>query len=457
MQKQKIDEFSANLSESRKHFVANGSIAGVDKRMEVLFGDFKDPDKLRKIAGQLKDHTLAHLDTYLAQAEDKLTANGVNVHYAFDKNSAREQILSIIKSTNASKITKSKSMLSEEIELNTFLEKEAIEILETDLGEFIVQLKNDHPSHVVKPIIHLSRDEIAESLQEHNIGESYDSSPEVITKRARDHMRKIFMQSDITMTGGNFVSAESGRITIVTNEGNTRLGLSTARVHIALVGIEKLVPKDRDLSLFLPLLGRSATGQPLTVYTEFINGAKSGDQPDGPEEMHVVFIDNNRTEVLASDCHEILRCIRCGACMNVCPVYRQASGHAYRSVYPGPLGAVLSPLLAGKEKFNLLADLPYASSLCGACNEVCPVDIPIPDLLLKLRNKDNKERGVAPMKPFSWLATSSKTWRFSMKGSNMANKVPYELLPIPELRAWTKSRTLPKFQGGKFREWFNKR
>ena len=195
------------------------------------------------------------------------------------------------------------------------------------------------------------------------------------------HLRQKYMEAQAVITGGNFVCADSGRMVLVTNEGNSRFGMAPVALHIALIGIEKVVPTERDLGVVLNLLGRSATGQQLTVYTEFINGPRAANQPDGPEHMHVVFMDNGRTDVLASNCREILRCIRCGACQNVCPVYRQASGHAYRSTYGGPVGAVLSPLLAGSD-FPELADLPKASSLCGACNEVCPVDIPIPDLLL---------------------------------------------------------------------------
>jgi L-lactate dehydrogenase complex protein LldF len=229
-----------------------------------------------------------------------------------------------------------------------------------------------------------------------------------------------------------------------------------------LVGIEKLVPRDRDLGLLLNLLARSATAQQLTVYTEFISGPKSAAQPDGPEEMHVIFVDNGRTEVLASECREILRCIRCGACMNVCPVYRQVSGHAYRSVYPGPVGAVLSPLLAGK-KFPELADLPKASSLCGACHEVCPVNIPIPDLLLRLRDKAKREgarraaAGTPPMGAWALLASQPAAWKAALFGSKIINYLPTKLLPVPPLRAWEDTRALPEMRGGEFRKWMKGR
>jgi len=231
-------------------------------------------------------------------------------------------------------------------------------------------------------------------------------------------------------------------------------------VHIALVGIEKIVPTDRDLGVFLNLLGRSATGQQLTVYTEFIKGPKSPSQPSGPTHMHVVFMNNGRTDVLESKCREILRCIRCGACQNVCPVYRQASGHAYRSPYGGPVGAVLSPLLFG-DRFPELADLPKASSLCGACHEVCPVDIPIPDLLLRLRDKAKQEKvyspGALPMSPFATLATSPSVWRTAMNMSKAMNHLPIHMTPLKPLQEWLNQRTLPAWKGGNFRKWMSAR
>jgi L-lactate dehydrogenase complex protein LldF len=352
-------------------------------------------------------------------------------------------------------------MVSEEIALAPFLEKHGIEALETDLGEFIVQIDHDHPSHIVRPIIHKNRREIATSFERHGLG-AYNDDPQTITRRARQFLRQKYLQADVGLTGANFVSAESGRIVLVTNEGNSRFSLAAPPCHIVLVGIEKLVPRDRDLGLLLNLLARSATAQQLTVYTEFISGPKSAAQPDGPEEMHVIFVDNGRTEVLASECREILRCIRCGACMNVCPVYRQVSGHAYRSVYPGPVGAVLSPLLAEK-KFPELADLPKASSLCGACHEVCPVNIPIPDLLLRLRDKAKREgarraaAGTPPMGAWALLASQPAAWKAALFGSKIINYLPTKLLPVPPLRAWEDTRALPEMRGGEFRKWMKGR
>ena len=462
MSSQVIDQYAADLEESVRASVRGGSAAGTEKRQSVLFGDLPDADRLRSLAGELKQHVLDHLDTYLEKAEAALKANGARVHYAWDADAACERVEEILRASSVRAVTKSKSMVSEEVGLNESLAAKGYDLVETDLGEFILQLDGDHPSHVVKPIIHKNRSEIARTFEKHGLG-AYDDEPEVITRRARTHMRRKYLAAEATITGANFVSAESGRICIVTNEGNSRFGLAGARIHIALVGIEKIVPRDRDLGLLLNLLGRSATGQALTVYTEFVSGPKAAEGASGPEEFHVVFVNNRRTEVLESDCREILRCIRCGACMNVCPVYRQASGHAYRSVYPGPLGAVLGPLLAGAEGFPELADLPKASSLCGACNEVCPVDIPIPDLLLRLRDKGKREHAAKssvdapPMGAWAWVARSPALWRASLRSANMLNLLPYEKIPFGPLGRWTRDRTLPPWRGGKFRAWAKNR
>ncbi len=351
-------------------------------------------------------------------------------------------------------------MVAEEIHLNPFLIENGIECLESDLGEFIVQLDHDEPSHIVRPIIHKNRREIANTFLREKIAPDYNDDPETITRRARVHLREKYFLAQAGITGANFVSAESGRLVLVTNEGNARFGMAPVPLHIAVVGIEKIVPRDRDLALLLNLLGRSATGQQLTVYTQFINGPRSESQPSGPEHMHVVFLDNGRTDVLASNCSEILRCIRCSACQNVCPVYRQASGHAYRSPYGGPVGAVLSPILFG-QRFPELADLPKASSLCGACQEVCPVDIPIPDLLLRLRDKGKKEkapsRGAPPMAPFATLGSSPLFWRTAMTMSKAMNHLPIHVAPVAPLRNWLDQRTLPEWRGGNFRKWLRNR
>jgi L-lactate dehydrogenase complex protein LldF len=459
--KQRIDTVAATLPADKRAAVYNGTKITHEKRTKLLFDQFADPNRMRQLAGEIKQHVVENLDTYLPAVEAKLQSNGVQVHWASTADDACSAVLRIMQARKATKIVKAKTMVSEEIELAPYLAKHGIEALETDLGEFIVQIDHDHPSHLVRPIIHKNRREIAQSFEREGLG-AYNDDPETITRRARVYLRQKYMEADVGVTGANFISVESGRLVIVTNEGNSRFCMAPTKCHIALVGIEKLVPRDRDLGLFLNLLARSATAQQLTTYTEFISGPKSPSQPDGPEEMHVIFVDNGRTEVLASECREILRCIRCGACLNVCPVYRQVSGHAYRSVYPGPVGAVLSPLLAG-ERFPELADLPKASSLCGACNEVCPVNIPIPDLLLRLRDKAKREHaplaaaGTPPMGGWAVLASQPAIWKTALFGGKALNIVPTKLIPVPALRAWEQARTLPKWRGGEFRRWMKTR
>ena len=459
MATQRIDQFARLLRRDTKAAVHDASRQGYEKRTQVLLEHFPDAGRLRRLAGEVKQHVVENLDTYLPQVEAKLQANGVRVHWAATAEAANAAVLAILRARGATKMVKSKTMVSEETGLGPFLERHGVECVETDLGEFIVQIDGDVPSHIVKPIIHKNRRQIAASFEQHGLG-AYDDDPETITRRAREHLRGKYLAADVGLTGANFVSAESGRLVVVTNEGNARFCLAGTRCHIAMVGIEKIVPRDRDLGLFLNLLARSCTGQQLTVYTEFISGPRAATQPDGPEEMHVVFVDNGRTDVLASDCRDILRCIRCGACLDVCPVYRQASGHAYRSVYPGPVGAVLSPLLAG-ENLAAFADLPSASSLCGACHEVCPVDIPIPDLLLRLRDTV-KRRGLSspgtpPMGAWARLATTPAAWKAALFGGRVLNHLPARLLPVPALWAWTEHRTLPEWRGGAFRSWLKNR
>jgi L-lactate dehydrogenase complex protein LldF len=459
MRTQPIDQAAAGLGAETKAAVYGGSKVGHEKRTKLLFDHYADPNRLRALAGEVKQHVVENLDTYLPAVEAKLQANGVRVHWASTADAACEAVHGILKARGATRLVKAKTMVSEEISLDDYLRARGIDSLETDLGEFIVQMDHDHPSHIIKPIIHKNRRQIAELFEKNGLG-AYNDEPGVITQRARAFLRHKYLEADAGLTGANFVVAESGRIVVVTNEGNSRFCLAATRCHIALVGIEKILPKDRDLALFLNLLARSGTAQQLTVYNEFISGPRGPGQPDGPDEMHVVFVDNGRTDVLASDCRDILRCIRCGACLNVCPVYRQAGGHAYRSVYPGPVGAVLSPLLLGK-RFPEKADLPKASSLCGACNEVCPVDIPIPDLLLRLRDKAHDEGipspGTPPMGMWAVLATQPAAWRAALAGGHLLNHIPKGLIPVPALRAWESRRELPPWRGGEFRKWLKMR
>lgn len=459
--KQKIDIVARDLTD--EVHVANfmGAKMKSERRYAALERDYPDSDKLRETAGLIKQHTLEHLDQYLEQAEASFQRNGATVHFAVDADSAKDTVLKIMNQHGCKSMVKSKSMLTEEIDLLHFLEDNGKEVIETDLGEFILQIDNDHPSHIVTPIVHKNRRGIAKSFEREGLGE-YNDDPETITRRARKHLRQKYLDADVGLTGANFVSAESGRLVLITNEGNARFCMAANKVHIAVIGIEKIVPTDRDLGLFLNLIGRSGTGQQLTVYNQFIGGPKLADQPNGPEHMHVIFVDNRRTEILASDCREILRCIRCGACLNVCPIYRQSGGHAYRSVYPGPVGAVLSPLLAGN-RFPELADLPKASSLCGACNEVCPVNIPIPDLLLRLRDKAKREgakdamKGTPNLAMWATMCSQPSMWKTALTMGHTMNYIPPQLVPHPSAQSWQGTRKLPKFQGNDFRKWFKDR
>lgn len=455
---QEVDVFAQQLRGEVRDSVHSSSKIKYDRRVASLGKDFDDPDELRRTAGAIKQHTLEHLDHYLEQAEASFQRNGAHVHWALDAEQANQTVLQIMRDRGASRMVKSKSMVSEETHLVPYLEKNGIEAVETDLGEYIIQIAGDHPSHIVTPIVHLSRKDVAREFERVGLG-PYNEDPETLTRMARVHLRKKYLQAEVGLTGANFVLADTGQIVLVTNEGNARFTMAATRIHIVLVGIEKLIPRQADLPLFLSLLGRSATGQRLTVYTQMIGGPKAPGQQDGPEEMHVIFLDNGRSEILAGECREILRCIRCGACLNVCPVYRQASGHAYRSVYPGPVGAVLSPLLKGKD-FPELADLPKASSLCGACNEVCPVDIPIPDLLLRLRNRGKREKApkskinTPDFKLWSWAASNPGAWKTGLALGHGMNIVPHALMKAaPPAKAWLGSRDLPEFQGGAFRKW----
>lgn len=459
---QKIDKAARNLSDEVHEANFTGAKMKSERRYTTLQRDYPDPDKLRETAGQIKQHTLEHLDQYLEQAEASFKRNGAQVHFAIDDDAVNATVLRIMNETGSHSMVKSKSMLTEEVHMLDYLEKNGKEVVETDLGEFILQIDGDHPSHIVTPIVHKNRRGIAKSFEREGLGD-YNDDPETITRRARKFLRQKYIDAEVGLTGANFVSAESGRMVLITNEGNARFCMAANKIHIAVIGIEKLVPTDRDLGLFVNLIGRSGTGQQLTVYNQFIGGPKKeGGQPHGPEQMHVIFVDNRRTEVLASECREILRCIRCGACLNVCPIYRQAGGHAYRSVYPGPVGAVLSPLLAGN-RFPELADLPKASSLCGACNEVCPVNIPIPDLLLRLRDKAKREgakeamKGTPKLGMWATLCSQPTMWKTALSMGHTMNYIPTELIPHPSAKSWQKNRKLPKFEGGEFRKWFKNR
>jgi len=350
-----------------------------------------DAEAWRSWAQSVKDHALTHLGDFLEQAEARLTERGVRVHWAETEADVHALLGSLVAGRGVRRVVKGKSMLSEELGVNRHLEGLGVEVVETDLGEYIIQLLGEAPSHIVGPAIHKSLDDVRALFGE-RLGTAPDASAESLAAAARGVLREAFLTADMGITGCNFLVAETGSLAIMENEGNIRLSTSLPRVHVALVGIEKVLPRWSDLAGFLQLTARAATGQPVATYVSLVQGPRGGER-DGPDEVHVVLVDNGRTRALADpEAWSTLRCLRCGACLNSCPVYRQTGGHAYGWVYSGPIGAVLAPALTGLEAAH---PLPFASTLCGACVEVCPVRIPITDLLLEWRRR-SVEAGLAP-------------------------------------------------------------
>lgn len=364
-----ISRFTNEKSQARKGALAQAFGSGTEA--------------MRDLAAEIKQHTLDHLDYYLDQFIDNAKKTGTTVHFAKDGDQANAIAVAIARNHRCRLCVKSKSMVTEETRLVPQLQAAGCETIETDLGEFIIQLDHDAPSHIVAPMIHKDKAAVARVF-ERELGAEYNEDPEQLTQIARRYLRQKYRQADLGVTGGNFLVAESGSIVLCTNEGNGRFCTSAPKIHVALVGIEKLVPGFEHLAVLLKLLSRSSTGQVLTCYTQIITGPKRAHEHDGPEQLHLILLDNGRTEVLRPETRAILRCIRCGACLNVCPVYRKIGGHAYGSVYSGPIGAILTPLIRGLANYP---DLPHASSLCGACSEVCPVKIDIPRFLIQLRHE----------------------------------------------------------------------
>ena len=397
------------------------------KVRNAALGELPDAPELRERAYYIKQQTMANLDLYLEQLVEAVEKNGGHVHFASDGEEATSYIGELARERGSKTLIKSKSMATEEIELNRRLEESYaeldLEVVETDLGEWIAQLAGDHPSHIVGPILHMNRHRIARILSG-VAGEELPPDVQQLAAFARQRLREKFLTADIGISGGNFAVAETGTVAMVTNEGNGRLVTSVPPVHVAVVGIEKLVPRLQDLSVFLQILARSSTGQKLTVYTNFISGPRGAGELDGAEEFHLVLLDNGRSKLLGTEFEEALYCIRCGACLNVCPVYRQTGGHAYGSTYSGPIGAVITPLLKSDKETQ---DLPHASSLCGACTEACPVGIPLHELLLKLRNRQ-VEGGLAStaqqiaFKGFEKTMSNPTLYNLSGKAGRLAQK-----------------------------------
>ncbi|MGA9137423.1 MAG: LutB/LldF family L-lactate oxidation iron-sulfur protein [Methylovirgula sp.] len=421
-------------------------------------------EALRDGARDIKAHTLAHLDLYLESYEKKVAASGGVVHYARTPADANDIVVSICRRRGAKLVVKGKTMIGEEIGVNAALEASGIVPVETDLGEYCIQLRGEMPSHIIAPAVHLTKQQIAADFRRAHgdLPPARDlSDGATLLAEARTVLRKKFLSADIGITGANFLVAETGTSIVVTNEGNGDLAATLPKVHIVLASIEKLVPTLEDAGTLLRVLSRSATGQDITVYTTFATGPRRPEDPDGPEEYHVVLLDNGRSALLGGDFAEVLRCIRCGACMNHCPVYQSIGGHAYGSAYSGPIGAVLTPALVGIE--NAL-DLPNASSFCGACESVCPVRIPLPKLMRHWRERAWR---VAPRRQRFALAF----WGFFAKRPalyRLASRAAVRMLArfdraagrsrtLPFAANWTASRDFPALQGGTFQAQFARR
>ncbi|MGW6457316.1 lactate utilization protein B [Streptomyces sp. NPDC055078] len=432
-------------------------------RRAAAVGELADWERLREAGKQIKDHTLRHLDTYLVQLESAVTAAGGTVHWAVDADDANRIVAGLVKATGEREIVKVKSMATQEIGLNEALAAEGIAAYETDLAELIVQLGDDRPSHILVPAIHRNRGEIRDIFRR-RMGHWGRPAPDALTdapaelaEAARLHLREKFLRAKVAVSGANFMVAETGTLVVVESEGNGRMCLTLPETLISVVGIEKTVPTWRDLEVFLQTLPRSSTAERMNPYTSIWTGTTDG---DGPRNFHLVLLDNGRTDVLADATgRQALRCIRCSACLNVCPVYERAGGHAYGSVYPGPIGAILSPQLRGIGS-EIDASLPYASSLCGACYEVCPVAIDIPEVLVHLRERV-AERGGGGHR-LEKAAVRAAGWVFDRPavlaaGERLASRTR-ALHPgrLPGAGAWTGSRELPEVPAESFRDWWKR-
>lgn len=439
---------------------------GFQAKRAIAAAALPEFEALRDAARDIKNHVLAHLDIYLERYEQQVVANGGHVHWARNGDEAREMILEICQKAGAKSVTKSKSMISEEISLNPFLEEKGFEMVETDLGEYIVQLADEPPSHIIAPAVHKTKDQVADLFLERHtpLGKTKRlTEPADMVAEAREVLRTRYFQADVGLTGANFLVAETGTSVVVTNEGNADLTQSLPKTHIVLASLEKVVPTLEDSATLLRVLGRSATGQEMSSYTTYSTGPRRVGDTDGPENYHVILLDNGRSGLLGTEFQEILRCIRCGACLNHCPVYGAVGGHAYGWVYPGPMGAVLTPALIGvKEGGNL----PNASSFCGRCEAVCPMRIPLPKMMRHWRRKEF-EQGLAPkaarrgLGVWAWFARRPAMYRFA---SGLAARVLSgwagrrgRIRALPLAAGWTGGRDMPAPEGGTFHSQWRQR
>jgi len=437
----------------------------VDRRLHAL-ENLADADALRTRAKAIKERALARLDEYLVEFEANVKANGGHVHWAQTAEQANDIVVALCRKANARSVIKGKSMVGEETGLNEALETADLDTIETDLGEYIIQLAKEPPSHIIAPAIHKTRGQIAELFRRFHDQQEYPGKLESvadIVNEARAVLRQKYLSADVGITGANFLVADCGAAVLVTNEGNGDLCSSLPDTHIVVTGIEKVVPTLNDASVLLRLLARNATGQDITAYTSFYTGAQRDRDRDGPRNFHIVLVDNGRSDMLDNEYRDMLRCIRCGACMNHCPVYSAVGGHAYGWVYPGPMGSVLTPLMSGLEKST---PLPNASTFCGRCAEVCPMSIPLPKLLRQLRNEAHEQRlesfstriGFALWAGFARRPTLYRAFtRWALRILRLFSADGQRIRDLPFAGGWTDSRDLPRPTGGTFMQQWVKR
>ncbi len=432
----------------------NYNISKYDAAVERGKQQYSNLDLARKRAQKIKHKVVNNLEKYLIEFAANFEENGGKIIWAQDDKEAVREILSLMEKHAVKNVVKSKSMTTEEIEINEALEKKGIESLETDLGEYIVQLAGEKPYHIVTPAMHKSKEDIADLFHE-KFNTPRESTPTELTHFVRDKLRKKFVTADLGITGGNFLLADTGSVCLTENEGNGLLSFSFPKVHIAVVGIEKIIPSITDLDLFWPLLSTHGTGQKMTVYNSIISGPRQEGEGDGPEEMYLVLLENNRSKILNSENQRMaLSCIRCGACLNACPVYKNIGGHSYSTTYSGPIGAVITPFLKGMEEYKHLS---FASSLCGKCTDVCPVNIPLHELLLYNRNDSVKMGYTATMDKISMFGMNKAFSNrklidiMSARSKNIAMQIFFKKL-------WGTRRNLPKIAKKSFRDmWIEER
>ncbi|ASB87280.1 LutB/LldF family L-lactate oxidation iron-sulfur protein [Bacillus sonorensis] len=460
--------FKDRVSKGLENDFMRGAVSGAQERLRArrleAAEELGNWEEWRSLAEEIRQHVLENLDYYLEQLAENVAKRGGHVFFAETAEEASSYIRDVVKKKNGKKIVKSKSMVTEEINMNEVLEQEGCEVVETDLGEYILQIDDhDPPSHIVAPALHKNKEQIRDVFKE-RLDYRRTEKPEELVMHARAVLRKKFLEADIGITGCNFAIADTGSVSLVTNEGNGRLVTTIPNTQITVMGMERIVPSLDEFEVLVGMLTRSAVGQRLTSYITALTGPRLPDEADGPEEFHLVIVDNGRSKILGTEFQSVLQCIRCAACINVCPVYRHVGGHSYGSIYSGPIGAVLSPLLGGYDDYK---ELPYASSLCGACTEACPVKIPLHELLLKHRQRIVEQEGRAPvseklaMKAFGLGASTPALYKMGSKWAPAAMKPFQQGEKITKgpgpLKQWTQIRDFPAPNRSRFRDWFHDR